>query len=107
MQAGERVAGELRAFGSAVGQRFGDEGVRAMLRAGGQPGAITTPSVALEHWRELDRVAELTGVLKASGRDNAEECGCDNVFCRAVQTWHGAGDHTDGCLTFPCGKPAS
>jgi hypothetical protein len=48
MQADERVAGELRGFGAAVQQRFGEEGVRAMLRAGGKPGIVTAASVAPE-----------------------------------------------------------
>ena len=53
------------AFGAAVQQRFGEEGVRTMLRAGGQPGAVTAASVAPEQRPELDRVAELTIALKA------------------------------------------
>ena len=71
VQADERVAGELRAFGAAVEQRFGEEGVRAMLRAGGRPGAVTAASVALEKRPELDRVAELTAVMKIGERASA------------------------------------
>ncbi len=71
MQADERVAGELRAFGSAVEQRFGEESVRAMLRAGGQPGAVAAPSVAPEQRPELDRVANLTSIWKTSERADA------------------------------------
>ena len=71
VQADERVAGELRAFGAAVQQRFGEEGVRTMLRAGGQPGAVTAASVAPEQRPELDRVAELTIALKAGERASA------------------------------------
>ncbi len=71
VQADERVAGELRAFGAAVEQRFGEEGVRAMLRAGGQPGVVTVPSVTPEQRQELDRVAELTAALKAGERAGA------------------------------------
>ena len=65
MQADKQVAGELRAFGAAVGQRFGEEGVRAMLRAGGRLGAVTSPPVTAEQRPELDRVAELTAAVKA------------------------------------------
>ena len=71
VQADERVAGELRAFDVAVEQRFGEEGVRAMLRAGGQPGAVTAASVAPEQRAELDRVAELTTTMKAGERASA------------------------------------
>ena len=71
MQADERVASELQAFGAAVQQRFGEEGVRAMLRVGGQPGAVTVPSVTPEQRPELHRVAELTTTLKAGERSAA------------------------------------
>ena len=43
VQGDERVTGELRLFGAAVEQRFGEEGVRQMLRAGGRPGAVPRP----------------------------------------------------------------
>ena len=65
---GHDLAGELRAFGTAVAQRFGEEGVRTMLRAGGQPGAVTVASVAPEQRRELDRVTELSAALKTGER---------------------------------------
>ena len=68
VQADERVAGELRAFGAAVEQRFGEEGVRAMLRTGGRPGAVTTASVAPGQRPELDQVAELTTTMRAGER---------------------------------------
>jgi len=71
VQANERVAGELRAFGSAVEQRFGEEGVRAMLRAGGRPGAVTAASATPEQRQALDRVAELTVAVKAAERAGA------------------------------------
>jgi len=71
VHANERVARELRIFGTAVEQRFGDEGVREMLRAGGRPGAVTAPSVKPEQRPELDRVAELTITLKSGARAGA------------------------------------
>jgi len=71
VQKDDRVAGELRVFGTAVEQRFGEEGVRAMLRAGGRPGAVTVPSVRPDQRPELDRVAELTTTLKAGERTAA------------------------------------
>jgi hypothetical protein len=71
VQKDEEVAGEFRAFGTAVEQRFGEEGVRAMLRAGGRPGAVTVASVSPEQQRHLDRVTELTVGMKAGERANA------------------------------------
>ena len=71
VQADEHVAGELRAFSDAVEQRFGEEGVRAMLRAGGRPGAVTAASVTPEQRPALDRVAELTVASKAGERASA------------------------------------
>lgn len=71
VQKDERVAAELGSFRQAVAQRFGEEGVRAMLRAGGRPGAVTAPSVKPEQRPELDRVAELTAALKLGERAGA------------------------------------
>lgn len=71
VQADEQVAGELRVFGGAVAQRFGEEGVRAMLRAGGQPGAVAAPSIAPEQQPVLDRVVGLTAAVKAGERASA------------------------------------
>ena len=68
VQADGRVAAELRAVGAAVQQRFGEEGVHAMLRTGGRLGAVTASSIAPEQRLELDRVAELTAVMKACER---------------------------------------
>ena len=68
MQKDEKVAGELRAFGAAVEQRFGEKGVCEVLRAGGRPGTVTAPSIKPEQRPELDRVAELTTILKAGER---------------------------------------
>ena len=45
-QADKRVAAGLRACGATVAQRFGEEGVRDTLRAGGRPGVVTLASVA-------------------------------------------------------------
>ncbi len=71
VQQDKQVAGELRAFGAAVEQRFGEDSVRAMLRAGGRPGAVTSPSVAAEQRPALDRVARLTAALTAGERTGA------------------------------------
>ena len=71
VQGDKQVVGELRAFGAAVEQRFGEEGVRAMLRAEGQPGAVAAAFVAPEQRPELDRVAGLTAALKAGERAGA------------------------------------
>jgi len=71
VQADKQVAGELRVFGAAVEQRFGEEGVRAMLRVGGRPGTVTAASVAPGQRPELDRVAGLTTALKIGERTGA------------------------------------
>ncbi|MBN8925276.1 MAG: hypothetical protein BGO51_10155 [Rhodospirillales bacterium 69-11] len=71
VQADERVAGELRAFGTAVEQRFGEDGVRAMLRAGGRPGAVAVVSITPEQQRALDQVAARTVAVKAGERAGA------------------------------------
>jgi hypothetical protein len=44
-QANEQVAGELATFRRAVAQRFGDDGVRAMLRTAESRGAVAAASV--------------------------------------------------------------
>ena len=71
VQGDKLVAGELRAFGTAVEQRFGEEGVRAMLRAGGRAGAVMAASITPEQRPALDQVAELTATLKAGERAGA------------------------------------
>jgi len=68
VQADKPVAAELERFGAAVEWRFGAEGVRAMLRAEGRAGAVTSASVAPEQRPALDRVAQLTAALKAGER---------------------------------------
>ena len=67
----KRLAAELEGFGAAVGRRFGEEGVRVMLRARERPDAIKAASVAPEQRVELDRVAELTVTMKAGERASA------------------------------------
>jgi len=54
----------VAAFRAAVAQRFGDEGVREMLRAGGRPGMVTVASVAPEQQPAVDRVSEMIATLK-------------------------------------------
>ena len=71
VQGDKQVAGELLAFGAVVEQRFGGEGVRAMLRAGNRPGMVYAPSVAPEQRAALDRVAGQTAALKAGERAGA------------------------------------
>jgi len=71
VQRDERVAGELRAFGAAVEQRFGQDGVRAMLRAGERPSAVAALSVAPKQQPALDRVAEMTAAMKVGERAGA------------------------------------
>jgi len=68
VQADKPVVAELERFGAAVEQRFGAEGVRAMLRAQGRAGAVTSASVAPEQRPALDRVAQLTTTLKQGER---------------------------------------
>jgi len=70
-QADKPVAAELERFGAAVERRFGAEGVRAMLRAEGRTGAVTSASVAPEQRPALDQVAQLTATLKQGERAGA------------------------------------
>jgi len=71
VQKDERVAAELGAFGQAVAQRFGEEGVRQMLRAEGRAGAVTSASVASEQRPVLDQVAQITAALRSGERAGA------------------------------------
>jgi len=64
VQKDERVTAELGAFRAAVTQRFEEENVRQMLRTGGRPVAVIVPSVAPEQESVVDRVAELTAILR-------------------------------------------
>ena len=68
LQADALVAGELRAFRAAVVLRFGEDGVRSMLRAEGQAGLFTSPSIRPDQQAALDRVAGLTATLRAGER---------------------------------------
>ncbi len=70
-QRDERVAAELGTFREAVTRRFGEEGVRQMLRAGGQPGAVQVPSVAPDQRPALDQVAGLVATLRQGEWANA------------------------------------
>jgi len=71
VQADTPVAAELERFGAAVEQRFEAEGVRAMLRAEGRAGVVTSASVASEQRPALDRVAQLTAIMKQGERAGA------------------------------------
>ncbi len=71
VQADKPVAAELERFGAAVERRFGADGVRAMLRAEGRAGAVTSASVAPEQRPALDQVAQLTATLKQGERAGA------------------------------------
>jgi len=70
-QADKPVTAELERFGAAVERRFGEEGVRQMLRAEGRAGAVTSASVAPEQRPALDRVAQLTVTMKQGERAGA------------------------------------
>jgi hypothetical protein len=67
VQKDEKVAVELRAFRTAVLQRFGENGVRQMLRAVGQAGVVNAPLVTPQQQKELD-VAALTATLRQGER---------------------------------------
>ena len=66
VQGDSSVVSELQAFRAAVTQRFGEEGVRAMLRGQGQPGAVA--GMAPEQQRGLDQVARLIATLSQGER---------------------------------------
>jgi hypothetical protein len=55
---------ELRRFSSAVQQRFGDDTVRAMLRAAGRP--VEAASVSRQHHGALASVSRITHTIKQS-----------------------------------------
>jgi hypothetical protein len=65
-QANEQVAGELAAFGRPVAQRFGDDGVRAMLRTARGGSAVAAASVSQDRQSALDMVASVTVTMKAA-----------------------------------------
>ena len=67
-QANEQVAGELAAFERAVAQRFGDDGVRAMLRTARGGSAVAAASVSPDQQSALDLVASVTVTTKAAER---------------------------------------
>ena len=69
-QAVERVARELAAFERAVAQRFGEDGVRAMLRTA-TGGAVVAASVSPDRQSALDMVASVTVTMKAAERSAA------------------------------------
>jgi len=71
VQADKPVAAELERFGAAVERRFGAEGMRAMLRAEGRAGAVTSASIVPEQRPALDRVAQLTATMKQGERAGA------------------------------------
>jgi len=68
MQKDRPVAAELDAFRGAVAQRFGDKGVRAMLRARGQSGVVSSASITPQQQPALDRVTWLTATLRQGER---------------------------------------
>jgi hypothetical protein len=62
------VQKEVRAFAAAMEQRFGEDGVRAITRAEGQPGAFRSRSVAPEQQDGLDRAADALHAFKLGER---------------------------------------
>ena len=70
-QQDERVAAELSMFRDAVTRRFGEEGVRQVLRAGGQPGVVHVSSVTPEQRPALDQVAGLVTTLRQGEQADA------------------------------------
>ncbi len=67
-QQDERIAAELGAFQEAVKQRFGDEGVRQMLRAGRQSGTDQVPSITPEQRPAVDQVTDVVVTLRTGER---------------------------------------
>ena len=57
-------AGELRTFRAAVAQRFGEDGMRSMLRSEGRAGLVTSSSIRPYQQAALDRVSGLTATLR-------------------------------------------
>lgn len=54
-----------------MAQRFGEEGVRQMLRAGGKLGMVQVPSVVPDQQLALDQVAGLVTTLRQGERASA------------------------------------
>ena len=62
---------ELRRFSAAVHQRFGDDTVRAMLRAEGRP--VQAASVSRQHHRALASVSRITHTIKQGERASTRQ----------------------------------
>ncbi len=87
VQEDKQVAGELGAFGAAVEQRFGEEGVRAMLQVGGKPKMVMSVSIAPEQQRVLDQTAGLIAVIKVGERAGNIVTRRQNTSEREQQRW--------------------
>ena len=85
VQGDQAIAGELKAFTTAVEARFGAEGVRAMLRAQ-QPGAKPFDGGASVTSGQRQAVVELgqaVAVIKAGQRAVANSAQAERVTQRA------------------------
>lgn len=71
VQADAGIAGELARFSGAMKQRFGAEGVRAMLRA--VPQAVVHASVPAAYQGALQEVARATAAVTAGEQAQARE----------------------------------
>jgi hypothetical protein len=65
------IAAELRRFSTAVQRRFGDDTVRAMLRAEGRP--VQAASVSRQHHAALGSVSRITHTIKQGERASARQ----------------------------------
>ncbi len=84
-QSGTELAGELSVFAAAVEKRFGEDGVRAMLRAQ-QPGAKPYeggPSVSAEDEGALVEVGRAISTLRAGEGASASQAQAEGLVQRA------------------------
>ena len=86
-QQDEKVAAELTGFTAAVERRFGEEGVRAMLRAQ-QPGAKPFdggPTVAPEQREVVAEVGQAMSAIKAGQGANERQVEAERLSLKASQ----------------------
>ncbi|MBS0642082.1 MAG: AAA family ATPase, partial [Proteobacteria bacterium] len=83
VQGDASLRAELQAFRAAVEQRFRADGVRAMLRAEGRPGAVQLPGVREQ--AAVNRVSQFVGILRQGDRLAERQAATDRMTARQGQ----------------------